>query len=296
MIYIIILIYIIYHFYITNIDYWGQIYYNSLIPDYTRWLLSDKYIAKEYAKLYGFKVPKTYQLTNNLNKIKLKDNCVIKPVDLCDSAGVYLIKNNYDIRNNRLADINIITKELDILRRNVGSEYYMYDKMYDGLSPYNGYIVEELLLDDNGSPANDYKCYVFGGKLYYIALTHCREINNGVQTFKSCWYDRDFNPITYHMINKNYDYKNIDKPNGFDKLVSLVENISNILKRHCRVDCYLINGEVYLGEFTFFCGAFLHSYYANFLLGKAWLEHPDDYYHFDNNIIKCIPSNYNNII
>ena len=43
--------------------------------------------------------------------------------------------------------------------------------MYNGLIPYNGYIVEELLLDNDNIPS-DYKCYVFGGKLYFTAVTY----------------------------------------------------------------------------------------------------------------------------
>ena len=62
--------------------------------------------------------------------------------------------------------------------------------MFDGLIPYNGYIAEELLLDNNDIPY-DYKCYTFGGRVYYIAVTYNRRITDGKQYFDSVWYTRD---------------------------------------------------------------------------------------------------------
>ena len=77
------------------LDYWEMILNNRIEPDYVRWILSDKYIAKEYAKTIGFKTPESYQLVSDVGEInfnKLPINYVIKPVDLCDSEGVYLMK------------------------------------------------------------------------------------------------------------------------------------------------------------------------------------------------------------
>ena len=45
------IIILIFKFY-KNIDYYGKIIKNAQIPDFTRWILSDKYIAKEYAIIW----------------------------------------------------------------------------------------------------------------------------------------------------------------------------------------------------------------------------------------------------
>ena len=67
---IIIIIFInINYIYWTYIDYWSLILKSSLKKDFTKWILCDKYVAKEYAKLNGFKVPKTFQLTKYPNNI-----------------------------------------------------------------------------------------------------------------------------------------------------------------------------------------------------------------------------------
>ena len=82
----------------------------------------------------------------------------------------------------------------------------MHDGMYNGLVPYSGYIVEELLLDKGEIPT-DYKCYVFGGKLYYTAVTYDRKVIKNKQRFKSVWMDRDWQPVVLPMIKKGYKYE-----------------------------------------------------------------------------------------
>ena len=67
--------------------------------------------------------------------------------------------------------------------------------------------------------------------------------------------------------------------------------MGKIFERHCRIDVYLIKNEVYFGEFTFFCGAKLHTYYCNSLLGYLWLKYPDNFKKQDKNLI--VPKYYN---
>jgi len=291
----ILLILLIYKIYYTHLEYYSQILSNSYKKDYTRWILSDKYVGKEYAKLYGFNVSKTYQLEKYAHNIKFdKGTFVVKPTDLCDSHGVFLIKDNIDLKTNKMIDKNDIIKKLQKIRSEIYSEYYMHDKMYEGLIPFSGYIVEELLLDEYGELPYDYKCYVFGGKLYFIAVTYNRIIKNNEQHFNSLWFDRHWNPIKFNMIKKGYKYSKIDKPLVFDKLINLVENMGKNLKRHCRIDVYIINNKIYLGEFTFFCGAILHTFLCNLILGIIWKLNPDDYSYTDKKLLKIIPKYYNN--
>lgn len=292
------LFFYIYKFYYTYVEFYSQILYKRKIPDYTRWILSDKFIAKKYAHLNGFEIPKTYQIVKypqEINFEKLKNiNFVIKPCDLCDSKGVYLIKNNIDIKKKRKFDKNIVIKELLEIRSKIFSEYYMHDKMYDGLVPFTGYIVEELLLDDDKIP-HDYKCYVFNKKIHFIVVTYNRKIINGEQIFNSTWFDRDWNPIKIKMIKKGYLYKKIPKPKNYKKILNLVENIAKKLDRHCRIDIYSIKDKIYFGEFTFFTGALLHTFYCNMILGYLWLKYADNYAYDDKLLKEIVPSYYNKI-
>ena len=291
--FIFVIVFVLYNFYKINIDYYGQILKNANIPDYTRWILSDKYVAKEYAKKFGFKISKTYEIKKYPQKITYSsDSYVIKPLDLCDSAGVYLIKNGINIKTGKEINKNEIINELLSLRSNIYNEYYMHDNMYNGLVPFSGYIKEELLLDNDKIP-HDYKCYIFGGKLYYIAVTFNRKTINGIQTFNSVWFDHNWKPIKIKMIKNGYVYKKIKKPDCFDNLIKLVENMGQQLKRHCRIDIYIIKNEIYFGEFTFFCGANLHTFLCNLNLGYLWIKNKDDYDFEDKNIKALVPNYYN---
>lgn len=286
----------LYVIYDNKLDYWGQIVNNSYIQDYTRWILTDKYIAKQYANLNGFNVPETYQIVqypHQFNFNTLPKNFVIKPIDLCDSAGVYLFKNNINIKTQEPLDKRKIINELFKLRSHVNSEYYMTEHMYNGAIPYTGYIAEELLLDETAQIPYDHKCYTFNGKIYFIAVTYNRRIIDGVQHFDSLWHTRDWIPIKYPMIKKGYKYGSIPKPKNYDNLIKIIENLSSKLKRHCRIDVYFINGKVYLGELTFFCGSFLHTKLCNLILGTLWKCYKDDYSYEDTTLKKIVPNYYN---
>ena len=63
------------------------------------------------------------------------------------------------------------------------------------------------------------------------------------------------------------------------------------------LDVYLINGDVYFREFTFFTGAFLHTRICNNILGLIWKINPDNLNKnkksLENEVKKCIPKYYN---
>ena len=115
------------------------------------------------------------------------------------------------------------------------------------------------------------------------------------QTFDSVWFDRNWSAIKTKMIKENYKYQQLDKPKGYEKMVKLVEDMGKKLQRHCRIDVYLIDGEVYFGEFTFFCGAILHTFICNLILGFIWLNNKDNYNYVDDKLYILTPKFYNKI-
>jgi hypothetical protein len=279
-----------------SINYWKMIWKNSHIPDFTKWILCDKLIAKKFAEQNGFNVAKLYQyaqfpnqLVNNI-KSNHKKQYVIKPVDLCDSGGVYVMKNGINLIDNKKYTFSDIQKNLVKLRSEIKQEYYMHNKMYNYKIPNTGYIMEELLLDNNKLPC-DYKCYTYQGKIWFIANTYNRRMVNGKQKFDSVWMTRDWKPIFIKMIKKGYKYQRLPKPKGLGLLIKKVENISRKLNRHCRIDVYLVNGKTYFSEFTFFTGAFLHTQICNNILGLLWYLYPDGKNEIEE-IQKLIPREY----
>ena len=131
------------------------------------------------------------------------------------------------------------------------------------------------MLNKDGSLPCDYKFYVFNGKVKFIVKTFNRNVGNGEQTFNSTWYTRSWIPIPFKMIKNGYRFTYHNKPNSLDKAIKLVEDISRKMGRHCRIDVYIIEDKVYLGEFTFYGGAFLHTKICNLMLGICWKINPD---------------------
>lgn len=267
-----------------TLDYWELILENRKKIDYIKWVLCDKYVAKNFAQIIGFKIPRTIQLIETPSQIDFAflkknsiNNYVVKPTDLCDSKGVFLIKDNINqIDGTKISSNEQIITQLNNIRTKIQHEYYMHELMYDFKVPFKGYIVEELLLDEKGNIPTDFKCYTFNGRVFLIANTYNRKLEDNKQTFNSIWMTRSGYTIPFSMIKKNYKYIcHFIKPKGYNKMINLVERASRVLNRHCRIDVYLIKGEVYFGEFTFFGGAFLHTKLANLLLGIKWILNPD---------------------
>ena len=274
-----------------------MIYKNSRKTDLVKWCLSDKFIAKNFAKNNGFKVAKIYQYAKYPFQLKnIYKNYVIKPVDMCNSEGIFLMKDGINLIDRKKYSFQDIQKNLVKLRSTMKQEYYMHATMYNYRIPNTGYIMEELLLDDNNFPC-DYKCYTFNGKIYFVVCTFNRRFVNQEQEFNSVWMTRNWNPIPFKMIQNGYKYQKLKKPKGYEKMINLVENVSKKLNRHCRIDVYLINGDVYFGEFTFFTGAFLHTRICNNILGLIWKINPDNLNKnkksLENEVKKCIPKYYN---
>ena len=135
---------------------------------------------------------------------------------------------------------------------------------------------------------------MFGGKIHFIAVTYNRQIKNNTQTFDSVWMTRSWNAIRIKKKKNGYRYHKLPRPHGYEKMINLVEKMAKKLERHCRIDVYLIDGDVYFGEFTFFTGATLHIFLCNMILGALWLLNSDNYIH-DPILKKLVPGFYNKI-
>lgn len=63
-------------------------------------------------------------------------------------------------------------------------------------------------------------------------------------------YDEDFNLLPVRVTREVYTEKIIPKPENFEKMVEYAQILSKPF-RHCRVDLYNMNGQIYFGEITF---------------------------------------------
>ena len=94
----------------------------------------------------------------------------------------------------------------------------------------------------------DYKFFSFDGeaKIMFIATERGKEDSET----KFDFFDMEFNHLNVCNGHPNADICP-QKPECFDKMKMLAEKLSKNIP-HLRVDFYEVNGEVFLGELTFY--------------------------------------------
>lgn len=214
--------------------------YNKLIDYY-----DDKCNTYSICKKLNIPCPKNYYILDDLNelkKISIPNNCVIKFNNLADGKSIIIRKNG--VYNNQCFTINNV---INFLKKNKeqNQNYIQYKKS----KIKQKIIIEELLFDDSGKDnLKDIKLYAFNGKCEYILI---REQINGTFIKKS--YDKNFIPV----ILKNYDITNInyihDKPKYLDDIIEYGNRIAkNIFPdTFVRLDFYSTKKGPVFGEFTF---------------------------------------------
>lgn len=96
----------------------------------------------------------------------------------------------------------------------------------------------------------DYKFFCFDGtpKIVYIGKDKADDP-------RTDFFDMDFNHLPIRMRDPNAE-KMPRKPEAFEKMKSIAAELSKGIP-HLRVDFYLINGHIYVGELTFYhCSGF----------------------------------------
>lgn len=96
----------------------------------------------------------------------------------------------------------------------------------------------------------DYKFFCFDGvpKIVYVGKDKADDP-------RTDFFDMDFNHLPIRMRDSNAE-EMPQKPVAFEKMKNFASELSKGC-RHLRVDFYLINGHVYIGELTFYhCSGF----------------------------------------
>ncbi len=213
-------------------------------------IITDKYLARNYIKS---KIGKKYLIPL---LFQTKD-----PKDICKSSLPdipFIIKVNHDcggwkiIKNKEIVDWDGI-RDFFSIRLKKNYYYYALEPSYKKIEPC--IIVEKLLIDKNGDIPYDYKVYCFNGKAKIIAVDRDR----GKETKSRNWYDLDWNKKDVFWNTKGDDIPN-RKPKEFDKMVQLSEKLSSTFN-FLRVDWYLLENKLYIGELTLYPGAGLVPFY-----------------------------------
>ncbi|MEE1042961.1 MAG: ATP-grasp fold amidoligase family protein, partial [Clostridia bacterium] len=96
----------------------------------------------------------------------------------------------------------------------------------------------------------EYKLFTFNGKTEIVLV--CKGIahtENRTNTF----FDREFNLLPIQSLLPNQKEKE-EKPAEYEKLLEIADTLSEGMP-HVRVDFYIVDGHIYVGEMTFFHNA-----------------------------------------
>lgn len=217
---------------------WLKLYNRD--PRYTK--LVDKYEVKKYiAEILGeeYVVP-TIGVWNSIDEVewdKLPNQFVIKCTHDCGSVIICKDKSRFDI--------NSAKEQLSkALRRNffwVSREW-----PYKNVRPR---IIAEKYLSENGEAIKDYKISTFSGKVKLVLVVTGR--------FGECtttdFFDCNFKRLEFTKRMPNSECPS-EKPKEFDKMKQIAEKLSQGIP-HIRVDFYLVDRKVYVGELTLYPNA-----------------------------------------
>lgn len=200
--------------------------------------LADKYAVKEYvADKIGqeYVVPclGVWDSPEDIDFGSLPDRFVLKCTH--DSGGVTLCRDKSSLDRKKVcAGIAARLKK----------DYYYPGRewVYKGIRPR--VIADSFLDDGTGSVLTDYKFWCFGGKPEYMYITVKDKF-----IFEN-FYDMDFNPVAVDHGFPRFSPE-FGKPACFELMKSLAATLSKPFP-FVRVDFFVVGGQVYFGEFTFY--------------------------------------------
>ena len=200
----------------------------------------DKYEAKEYieAKVGKKYVVPTLGLYNSFDEIdfsSLPNDFIMKCTHNSGGAVVCVNRGNLDIKAARKK----INKCLNHNHYYSGREW-----PYKNVKPR--IIIEKLLSNSDGSEVVEYNFFCFNGVPKLVMTCHGDKRIKRYNDF----YDMDFNKMN---LKCEYDNSSIveKKPKQFEQMVSMSKKLSENIP-HLRVDLYLCDDKIYVGELTFF--------------------------------------------
>lgn len=187
-----------------------------------------------------------------------------------DSGGVVIVRDKSQL--NRL-------KIKAMLERNLKKNFYWIGREWPYKNIIPRIIAEEYLEETTevrnlntakiGHHLTDYKFFCFNGEPKIVYISEDKSENP-----KTDFFDMAYNHLSLRMRDPNADIPP-SKPDCFEKMKKLARILSKGIP-HIRVDFYVVNGKVYVGELTFYhCSGFAPVIPSewNYKLGD-WIQLP----------------------
>lgn len=206
-------------------------------PNYTN--LADKLKVRDYiSEIIGddYLIPLlgVYDKFEDIDFDELPDQFVIK----CnhDSGGVAICKDKSKF------DVESARKKIN---KSLHNNYYYAGREWPYKNIEPKIIIEKYMEDSKINDLNDYKFFMFNGKLAYSLICKDRKTN-----LKCTFFDKDGKFLNITQDNYPND-KSTVKPKNYDEMIKLAEKLSADIIQ-VRVDFYEVDDKIYFGELTFF--------------------------------------------
>ena len=204
-------------------------------------IMVDKYESKKFflnkiGEKYIIPTIGVFEKWEEIDFTALPNKFVIKTTH--DSGGVVICKDkskfNYDEARRKI-------------QKSIYTNYFYHNREwpYKGIKPR---IIIEKYLDALGSDELvEYKIFCFSGiPKFFLVCKGAAHKEGRTNDF----YDLNFNHIPVTVTNPNAESL-IERPVEYNELIEIAKKISQGIPQ-LRVDTYVVNGKIYIGETTFF--------------------------------------------
>jgi hypothetical protein len=213
---------------------------------------ADKLESRSYIENLGLgrylnEVYGVYDSAKDIDWSKIPNEFVIKTTN--DSGSVFICHN----KNNK-EELSKIINKIDAAMH---SKPYLQELewVYEG-TPRKIFI-EKYLRNKDGSDVVDYKFHCFNGKVKCLYVASDRNVDVRYDYFTPSWEHMD-DVLTEHLHAK----KTPEKPQNFDEMIKLASLLS-LGFPYVRIDMYNVDGQIIMGEMTFFHGAGCIRFYPS---------------------------------
>ena len=217
---------------------WRKLYERNNL--YTR--MVDKYSFKEVIKEkcgehHAFDILNAWDSADDIEISSLPDKFVLK----CNHAGGIIVcrdKNSFDLSEAK--------KELSIIMKD---NYFLGNREW----PYKNVKRKIIAEEYRGENLTDYKNYCFNGELKYTLIWKNVSRTDGRKPdpFFCGSYDRNWEKTDMKLKYPSIETDVCEKPAKYQEMVEIAEKLSEDIP-FVRIDCYIVDNEVYVGEATFF--------------------------------------------
>ncbi len=207
-------------------------------------IMVDKYEAKKYiSKIIGeeYVIP-SYGVWNTFDEInfdELPNSYVLKTTHDCGGVVICKDKAYFNKREAR-----------KILNQHLNNNFFYEGREWPYKDVQPRILAESYMENDSTRDLKDYKIFTFNGEPKLLFVAFDRQNKNEETKFN--FYDMNFKKLDIENGHSNSSCI-IPKPLNLNLMKDIAEKIAKYSGlSHLRVDFYEVNGQVYVGELTFY--------------------------------------------